>query len=117
MMGKREPPHGPTDTPPPVQPGTVPRPAAAACGPAAPAVVVIEDDRFFQHGLLDFPAIVRAAVTNIIAGGIVEGGSTTSQQLVKDTVTGDAPTFARQIREAADAVRLENTYSKEHILV
>jgi penicillin-binding protein 1A len=80
------------------------------------AVLAIEDDGFFHHGPLDFPAIVRAAVTNLIAGGIVEGGSTISQQLVKDTVTGDAPTFARKIREAADAVRLENTYSKEHIL-
>jgi len=80
------------------------------------AVLAIEDDGFFDHGPLDFPAIVRAAVTNLIAGGIVEGGSTISQQLVKDTVTGDAPTFARKIREAADAVRLENTYSKEHIL-
>ncbi|TMK31117.1 MAG: hypothetical protein E6G61_04320 [Actinobacteria bacterium] len=80
------------------------------------AVLAIEDDGFFKHGPLDFPAIVRAAVTNILAGGIVEGGSTISQQLVKDTVTGDAPTFARKIREAADAVRLENTYSKEHIL-
>jgi len=80
------------------------------------AVLAIEDDRFFQHGPLDYPAIVRAAVANVIAGGIVEGGSTISQQLVKDTVTGDAPTFARKIREAADAIRLENTYSKQHIL-
>ena len=80
------------------------------------AVLAIEDDGFFQHGPLDFSAIVRAAVTNLIAGGIVEGGSTISQQLVKDTVTGDAPTLARKIREAADAIRLENTYSKEHIL-
>src|SRR6266545_3247260 len=78
--------------------------------------LAIEDDGFFQHGPLDFSAIVRAAVTNVIAGGIVEGGSTISQQLVKDTVTGDAPTLARKIREAADAIRLENTYSKEHIL-
>jgi membrane peptidoglycan carboxypeptidase len=80
------------------------------------AVLAIEDDRFFQHGPLDFSAIVRAAVTNMAAGGIVEGGSTISQQLVKETVTGDAPTLARKIREAADAIRLENTYSKEHIL-
>src|SRR4029450_4721219 len=59
------------------------------------AVLAIEDDGFFQHGPLDFSAIVRAAVTNLIAGGIVEGGSTISQQLVKDTVTGDAATLPR----------------------
>ena len=80
------------------------------------AVLAIEDNRYFQHGPLDYTAIVRAAITNLIAGGVVEGGSTISQQLVKDTVTGDAPTFARKISEAADAIRLENTYSKEHIL-
>jgi penicillin-binding protein 1A len=80
------------------------------------AVLAIEDDRFFQHGPLDFPAIARAAVSDLLAGRIVEGGSTITQQLVKDTITGDAPTFERKLREAADAIRVENTYTKRHIL-
>ncbi len=83
---------------------------------AVRAVLAIEDDGFFQHGALDFAAIVRAGVSNLVAGHIVEGGSTITQQLVKDTVTGDAPTLTRKLREAADAIRLENTYSKKHIL-
>jgi len=80
------------------------------------SVLSIEDDGFFQHGALDFAAILRAAVTNILAGRIVEGGSTISQQLVKDTLTGNQETFSRKLREAADAIRLENTYSKQQIL-
>jgi penicillin-binding protein 1A len=80
------------------------------------AVLAIEDDGFFHHGPLDFAAIARAAITDLLAGQVVEGGSTISQQLVKDTVTGDAPTLARKIREASDAIRLENTYTKQQIL-
>jgi penicillin-binding protein 1A len=80
------------------------------------SVLAIEDDRFFQHGPIDIPAIARAAVADILAGRIVEGGSTITQQLVKDTVTGDAPTFERKLQEAADAIRVENTYTKRHIL-
>lgn len=83
---------------------------------AVQAVLAIEDDRFFEHGALDYAAILRAGISDLVAGHIVEGGSTITQQLVKDTVTGDALTLTRKLREAADAIRLENTYSKEHIL-
>ncbi len=83
---------------------------------AVRAVLAIEDDGYFQHGALDYAAIVRAGISDLVAGHVVEGGSTITQQLVKDTVTGDAPTLARKLREAADAIRLENTYSKERIL-
>jgi penicillin-binding protein 1A len=80
------------------------------------AVLAVEDSGFYKHGAIDPSAIVRAAITNIVSGRIVEGGSTIAQQLVKDTVVGDERTFSRKLREAADAIRLENTYTKRRIL-
>jgi penicillin-binding protein 1A len=80
------------------------------------AVLAIEDDGYWHHGALDLAAIARAAIADVLAGGIVEGGSTIAQQLVKDTVTGDAPTIGRKLREATDAIRLEHTYTKRRIL-
>jgi penicillin-binding protein 1A len=80
------------------------------------AVLAVEDHAFYRHGAIDPTAIVRAAITNVVSGRIVEGGSTIAQQLVKDTVVGDERTFARKLHEAADAIRLENSYSKKRIL-
>ncbi|MGZ4124200.1 MAG: transglycosylase domain-containing protein [Actinomycetota bacterium] len=80
------------------------------------AVLAVEDSGFYKHGAIDPSAILRAAVTNAISGHIVEGGSTIAQQLVKDTVVGDERTFSRKLHEAADAIRLENTYTKKQIL-
>jgi membrane peptidoglycan carboxypeptidase len=80
------------------------------------AVLAVEDHSFYRHGAIDPSAIVRAAITNLVSGRIVEGGSTIAQQLVKDTVVGDERTFSRKLHEAADAIRLENTFSKKQIL-
>jgi membrane peptidoglycan carboxypeptidase len=84
---------------------------------ARQAVVAIEDDSFYEHGALDFPALMRAAITNLIAGDIEQGGSTLTQQLVKNVLI-DSPqqTFARKFQEAALAIRVERKYSKDHIL-
>jgi len=81
------------------------------------AVVAIEDDSFYEHGALDFPSLMRAAITNLIAGDIEQGGSTLTQQLVKNVLI-DSPqqTFARKFQEAALAIRVERKYSKDHIL-
>jgi 1A family penicillin-binding protein len=83
---------------------------------ARKAVLAVEDDRFYEHGPVDFTAIVRAAVANLRAGDIVQGGSTISQQLVKNTYVGAEQTFRRKFQEAQDAIRLERTYSKDQIL-
>jgi len=80
------------------------------------AVLAIEDHSYYQHGPLDVTSIVRAAVANIKAGHIVQGGSTIAQQLIKNTITGSAETFARKFQEAQDAIRLEKTYTKNQIL-
>jgi penicillin-binding protein 1A len=79
------------------------------------AVLAIEDHGFYDHGAIDFPSIARALFANLRAGAIVQGGSTITQQLVKNTVTGDASTIVEKIREAKDAFRLENSYTKPQI--
>jgi penicillin-binding protein 1A len=80
------------------------------------AVLAIEDHDFYKHGPLDVTSILRAAVANLRAGRVVQGGSTISQQLIKNTETGAAQTFSRKFQEAQDAIRLEKTYSKDKIL-
>ena len=80
------------------------------------AVLAIEDHGFYDHGAIDFPSIVRALIANVKAGAIVQGGSTITQQLVKNTVTGGEITLVRKIQEAKDAFRLENSYTKHQIL-
>jgi penicillin-binding protein 1A len=80
------------------------------------AIVAIEDHGFYEHGPVDFSSIMRAFIANLHAGQIVQGGSTITQQLVKNTETGNERTFARKWREAQDAIRLERSYSKQQIL-
>ena len=80
------------------------------------AVVSIEDRRFFLHRGVDAPAIIRAAAANVSAGGVEQGGSTLTQQYVKNTMTGPARTIERKLKEAALAYQLEQRYSKEEIL-
>ncbi len=80
------------------------------------AVLAVEDHEFYRHGPLDLESIVRAAIVDVHAGGVVEGGSTITQQLAKDLFTGDAVTLARKLKEAVDAIRLGRTYSKRQIL-
>ncbi len=84
---------------------------------AQKAVLAIEDDRFYQHGALNAPSVLRALIANVIAGEITQGGSTITQQLVKTAIIDDpAQTFARKFQEAALAIRLEKRYTKDQIL-
>ncbi len=62
------------------------------------AVVAIEDRRFYKHHGVDLRAIVRAASVNLSSGQILEGGSTITQQLVKNLYVGDATTLPPQDR-------------------
>ena len=80
------------------------------------AVIAAEDERFYHHHGVDAKAIIRAGVKNAARGEVVEGGSTITQQLVKNTITGSARTFGRKLREARLAYRLEDRYSKSKIL-
>ena len=80
------------------------------------AVVAIEDRRFFLHAGIDVPAIARAVVANVEAGEIEQGGSTLTQQYVKNTITGNAETVERKVQEAALAFQLEQQLDKAEIL-
>jgi membrane peptidoglycan carboxypeptidase len=82
---------------------------------AKDAVLAIEDHSFYQHGGVDVTSILRALEANLRAGAVVQGGSTITQQLVKNTETGAEVTLQRKIVEAQDAMRLEAEYSKDKI--
>jgi penicillin-binding protein 1A len=80
------------------------------------AVLSIEDRRFYTHRGVDPRGILRAMRSNFDAGGVVQGGSTITQQLVKVRYLGQEQTMKRKIREAALAVWLDAQLSKDEIL-
>ncbi len=80
------------------------------------AVVAIEDHRFYRHPGIDVVGIARAMVKNILAGRVVEGGSTISQQLAKLSYVGPERSLGRKLREALYALVLETRFSKDQIL-
>lgn len=80
------------------------------------AVVAIEDKRFFSHCGVDVFSIVRALYHNILAGEIVEGGSTITQQVAKILFFNSEQSYLRKLREALTALRLNKKYSKDEII-
>ena len=81
--------------------------------------VAIEDKRYWQHGALDWRGIARAALNNLHAGGIRQGGSTISQQLAKNLYLqreASSRTVSRKLDEAWIAVQLQDKYTKAEIL-
>ena len=81
------------------------------------AMLAAEDHHFFEHHGINFASIFRALVVNMQAGHVVEGGSTITQQLVKNLFfTQSGRTFDRKIKEAILAFETEQRYSKEKIL-
>ncbi|MFI5289721.1 MAG: transglycosylase domain-containing protein, partial [Polyangia bacterium] len=83
--------------------------------PLINAFLSTEDRRFFHHGGLDLRGTLRALVTNLHAGGVVQGGSTITQQVAKAFLSSER-TLSRKIKEAIYARRLEGRYSKREIL-
>jgi penicillin-binding protein 1B len=80
-------------------------------------IKLIEDRRFDEHHGVDPRGVMRAMWTNIRARRVVQGGSTLTQQLVKNYFLSDEQTFVRKLTEAVMAMRLEAHFSKEEILV
>jgi penicillin-binding protein 1A len=80
------------------------------------AVVAVEDRRFWEHGGVDLRAIGRALWADIRQKEVVEGGSTITQQFVKNALINDERTIARKVREAALAWQLQQQWSKRRIL-
>src|SRR4051794_21574807 len=91
------------------------------------AIVAIEDYRFYEHGALDLKGTLRALITNQANSGVVQGGSSITQQMVKMTLFTQAntkaeraaaidDTYARKLRELRYAIAFEQNFSKDWIL-
>jgi membrane peptidoglycan carboxypeptidase len=80
------------------------------------ATTAIEDKTFWTNPGIDVGGIVRALNANVAQGGITQGGSTITQQLIKTRLLGDEPTLTRKIKEAILALEATRTFSKEQIL-
>src|SRR5579884_3770597 len=80
------------------------------------AVLATEDRRFYEHFGIDFQGTFRALMTNAEAGGVVQGGSTLTQQLAKNLFLSNERTYSRKINEAFLALWLEAHLSKNEIL-
>jgi penicillin-binding protein 1A len=80
------------------------------------ATISIEDERYYEHGGIDYEGLARAAFTNIASHSLAEGGSTITQQLVKTVYLTDERSFSRKLVEAVLATRLEQMISKDEIL-
>ena len=102
-------------------------PLSSISRPMVKAIVAIEDYRYYDHGALDIRGTIRAFVTNQANGGSVQGGSSITQQMVKQTLLYQAETdeeraaateetYARKIRELRYAIAFEKNHTKDWIL-
>jgi 1A family penicillin-binding protein len=80
------------------------------------AVVAVEDSRFYEHGGIDVRGIARALVKDVVKGKLAEGGSTITQQLIKNKYLTGEKSLDRKVREALMAVEFEQKYTKKQIL-
>ena len=82
------------------------------------ATIAIEDERFYSHFGIDLKSIVRAAVVNTTAGNLLggQGGSTITQQVIKNSVLQREKKLSRKVKEAILSIKLERTLSKDQIL-
>ena len=80
------------------------------------AVVAVEDARFYEHGGIDIRGIARALVKDVVKGRMVEGGSTITQQLIKNRYLSGEKTIGRKFDEARMAMDFEKKYTKQQIL-
>lgn len=96
------------------QPGFTPLASLPETYPQA--VLAVEDHRFYEHGGVDFKAIARAALHDLQAMSLVEGGSTITQQLAKNLYFTQEKELTRKAAEVFMAWKLENDFSKEELL-
>ncbi len=80
------------------------------------ATIAIEDERFYNHPGVDIRGIARAAWSNFVSGGSGQGGSTITQQVIKNSVLARDKTITRKIKEAILSLKLERVLSKDEIL-
>jgi membrane peptidoglycan carboxypeptidase len=80
------------------------------------ATVATEDKDFWSNQGIDVVGIIRALLTNLDSGRVVEGGSTITQQLIKNLIVGNDPTIVRKLEELVLAPQVNNDYTKKDIL-
>jgi penicillin-binding protein 2A len=80
------------------------------------AMIAVEDRRFYKHAGVDIWAIMRSLFKDVMAGEIVQGGSTITQQLAKNMFLSSERTLSRKLKEAAIAIKIDFVYSKDQIL-
>ncbi|MBI4729056.1 MAG: penicillin-binding protein [Acidobacteria bacterium] len=80
------------------------------------AVVAAEDRRFYRHPGVSLAAVVRAAIADVLSGRVEQGGSTITQQYVKNAFVGRDRSLGRKLKEALLAVKLERRWTKDQIL-
>ena len=80
------------------------------------AIIATEDEHFTEHKGVVPKAVIRATLGTLVGLGSSSGGSTLTQQIIKQQVVGDAPTLARKATEIIDALALERVMSKDEIL-
>jgi penicillin-binding protein 1A len=84
--------------------------------PLQQAMIAVEDNRFYHHYGIDIEGIIRASLVNMQTGTYAEGGSTITQQLVKNLFLTQQKTLTRKAEEVVLALDMELRYSKEDIL-
>ncbi|SCK15217.1 penicillin-binding protein 1A [Vogesella sp. LIG4] len=80
------------------------------------ALLAAEDERFYQHGGIDYLGVLRAAVGNVVSGRTHSGASTITMQVAKNFFLSSERTFTRKFNEALLAFKIEHTLSKDQIL-
>lgn len=80
------------------------------------ATISIEDSGFYQHGAISITGIIRSILADLFTGGFTQGGSTITQQVVKNTLLTGEKSITRKIHEWILAIKLEQVYSKDQIL-
>ena len=80
------------------------------------ALLAVEDARFYEHNGIDLRGIARALVKDVVKGKLVEGGSTITQQLIKNKFLSSEISLDRKVKEASMALEFEKKYTKRQIL-
>lgn len=83
---------------------------------AIQATIAIEDSSFYEHGGIRFTSIIRAMFADMFGGSLSQGGSTITQQVVKNTLLTNEKSIVRKVHELVLAIKLEQVYSKNQIL-
>ena len=80
------------------------------------AVLAAEDDRFYEHGGVDYAGVLRAAISNFVSGGAKQGASTITMQVARNFFLSKEKTMARKFNEVLLAFKIEHNLSKDEIL-